>query len=114
MAERNSSSPIHFFSTTMISRDHADRPPPNDASAMWLNVHASSSRETFSAEPVSLMDEFGVVREVVLVVGARVERIRRLVVVRQFPVGLEGRLQPRDDGRFGDRDAEFAPEIEGT
>ena len=34
MADRNSASPIHFFSTTITSRDHADSPPPNEASAM--------------------------------------------------------------------------------
>src|SRR5947209_6786499 len=104
MAERNSSSPIHFFSTTMISRDHADKPPPKDASAMWLNVQASSSRETcleFGASDLvagpSLMAQFVVVREVVLVVRGRVERIRCVVLVREFPVLVEDGLEARDD-----------------
>ena len=74
MALRNSSSLIHFFSTTSTSRDHADSPPPNDASAMWLNVNASSkqgdaaARGCRAAAMPSLMHQFVVVREVVLVV----------------------------------------------
>src|SRR3979490_1444313 len=76
MAERNSSSPIHCFSTTSTSRDHADSPPPNEASAMWLNVHARSSSETFSTGgSLSLLHEVFVVREVVLVVLGQIKRI---------------------------------------
>src|SRR5882757_7736992 len=79
MADRNSSSPIHFFSTTIISRDHADNPPPNDASAT-----SETSSEFWSSDfraGASLMHEFGVVREVVLVVLGRIERVGRVVLV---------------------------------
>src|ERR1700704_6675895 len=117
MADRNSSSPIHFFSTTIISRDHADNPPPNDANAMWLNVHASSSRETSSEcwssdfrAGASLMHEFGVVREVVLVMLGRIERVGWVVLVRESPVLVEDDLEPGDHGRVRGRDAQFAPQ----
>src|ERR1700682_4188354 len=106
MAERNSASPIHCFSSTSTSRDHADSPPPNEASAMWLNVHARSTSETFSSgASTSLMHEVFVVREIVLVVLGRIERIRRLVVVRQLPVAVEDFLQPPDDRRGFGHDA---------
>ena len=80
---------------------------------MWLNVHASSSRETFSrGGSISLMHEVFVVREVVLVVLRRVERIRRLVMVRQVPVAVEDFRQPPDNRRVVSHDAEFAAQIE--
>jgi hypothetical protein len=75
---------------------------------MWLNVHASSNRETFSrggsialsrGGSISLVHEVVVVREIVLVVLVRFERIRRLVLVRQVPVAAEHFLQPPDDRR---------------
>src|SRR6202040_871807 len=107
MAERNSASPIHCFSSTSTSRDHADSPPPNEASAMWLNVHARSSSQTFSTGgSISLMHEVFVVREVVLVVLGRIERVRRLVVVRHLPVAVEDFLQPPDDRRVFGHDAQ--------
>src|SRR5690349_291751 len=88
-ALRNSDSPSHFFCTTSTSRDQADRPPPNDASAMWLNVHASSGSDTrgmagdgSGGSPGSLMNQFGIVREVVLDVLGGAQRVRGLVVVR--------------------------------
>src|SRR3977135_878432 len=97
MAERNSASPIHCFSSTSTSRDHADSPPPNDASAMWLNVHARSSSETFSTGgPISLMHEIFVVREVVLVVLGRIKRIGGLGMVRKDPVAGENHLHTPD------------------
>src|ERR1700738_162868 len=105
MAERNSASPIQCFSTTSTSRDHADSPPPNEASAMWLNVHARSTSETFSSGgsssggSISLMHEVFVVREVVLVVLGRIKRIGRVVLVRKLPVAVEDLLQPPDDRR---------------
>src|SRR6476619_6753070 len=113
MADRNSASPIHSFSTTSTSRDHADSPPPNEASAMWLNVHASSNSDTLSGPAsTSLMHEVVVVREVVLVVLRRIERIRRLVVVRRLPVAVEHLLQPPDDGRVIRHDAQLAAQVE--
>jgi hypothetical protein len=66
---RNSSSPIHCFSTTITSRDQADRPPPNEANAIWLKVQTSCHNEGFTpslrAIPTrSFMHEIGVVREI--------------------------------------------------
>jgi len=77
---KNSSSLIHFFSTTTTSRDHAESPPPNEASEMWLKVNANSVSEgrDFAA---SLMMQLGIVREVVLVVLRGVQWIRCVVVV---------------------------------
>src|SRR5271157_2328508 len=115
MALRNSSSPIQFFSTTSTSRDQAESPPPNEASAMWLNVHASSNSETFSRrDSISLMPEVFVVRKVVLVVLAGIDWIRRVIVMRKVPVRIENVPQPGDNVRVGYRDAQFPTQIEGT
>src|SRR6185312_16325145 len=101
MADRNSSSPTHFLSTTSTWRDHADNPPPNDASAMWLNVHANSNSDTFSrGGSSSLMQQVVVVREIALDVLGRVERVGRVVLVRQVPVGGKGVRQPRHHRRI--------------
>ena len=54
------------------------------------------------------MHEVFVVRDVVLVVPGRIERIRRLVVVRQVPVAVEDFLQPPDNRRVVRHGAEFA------
>src|ERR1700751_2428052 len=68
-ALRNSSSPIHCFSTTRISRDEAE--------AIWLNVQINSHSDGFTA-PLSvrvadsLMHEIRVVREIRLVMGGRI------------------------------------------
>src|SRR3981081_4307834 len=115
MADRNSASPIHCFSTTSTSRDQAARPPPKEASAMWLNVHASSRSETLSSGvSISLMHEVWVVREVVLDVLGRIEGIRSLVMVGKLPVAVEDLFQPPDCFRIRYRDAHFPPQIESA
>src|SRR6185436_5612754 len=102
-------------------RDQADSPPPNEASAMWLKVQASSTRETFSScGPISrssggsasLMHQVGVVREVRLVVLGRLEGVRGVVVVRTVPVGVEYVFEPADDGGVVGHDAQFPAQIE--
>src|SRR5262245_66410963 len=86
---------------------------------MWLNVRASSNSETFSrggsislscGGSISLMHEVGVVREVILAVLGRIERVRRLVGVRELPVAVEHRLQAADDGRVVGHDAQLRSE----
>src|SRR5215469_6190753 len=76
-ALRNSSSPIQCFSTTRISRDQAERPPPNEAKAIWLNVQINPHNDGLTAPPSvrvadSLMHEIGVVREIRLVRAGRI------------------------------------------
>src|SRR5882757_1384101 len=82
----------------------ADRPPPNDANAMWLKVKAKVGSETRSAggNGPSLMHEFRVVGEVVLVVLGRIERVGRVVLVGEPPVLVEDGSQPCGHGFFGD------------
>jgi len=57
------------------------------------------------------MHEVVVVREIVLDVVGRIQGIRRIVMVRQIPVGGEDLIEPRDRGGIVDRDAQFPPQI---
>src|ERR1700747_2063632 len=108
-ALRNSSSPIHCFSTTMTSRDQAERPPPNEANAIWLNVQTKSHNDGFTPRlparlTCSFMHEIRVVREIRLVMRSGIERIRRIVMMRFGPIVSESLFQTRhhfcvlDDG----------------
>ena len=108
-ALRNSSSPIHFFSTTMTSRDQAESPPPNEANAIWLNVQTKSHNDGFTPRLCSrlarsFMHEIRVVREIRVVMRSGIERIRRIVMMRLGPIMGEHLFQTRhhfcvfDDG----------------
>jgi hypothetical protein len=58
---------------------------------MWLNVHASSNRETLSrGGSISFVHEVGVVREVVLAVLGRIERVRVVGHDAQLAAQIEG------------------------
>jgi hypothetical protein len=93
-ALRNSSSPIHCFSTTMTSRDQAERPPPNEANAIWLNVQTRSHNDGFTPRLCprltrSFMHKIRVVREIRLVMRGGIEWIRSIVMMRLGPIGSE-------------------------
>src|SRR6201995_1151561 len=101
-ALRNSSSPIHCFSTTRISRDQAERPPPNEAKAIWLNVQINSHNDGFTAPlsvrvAESLMHEIRGVRGIRPVMGGRIQRIRCVVMMRMIPIVIEHVLEARHD-----------------